>query len=429
VALTQHRVGARLRGLRSDPVAVVLAGRLAAQFGVFLHVFVPLLVLGTDEANRLAFTATIAALAVIAPAVAVHMHFIRQDDRPDLARVGARVTVALGAVGTLAGGAVIAATVGLRSWAWIYLLGSVVAALVSWSASLLARRRRFVVSAAIEASSGVALSAAAVVGWWLFRTPWSWTLSYVVAWCAVALCAAVLVGRTPAGGDVDEVVSPELATPRVPAPRGWRPAATMMAQGWVAMAFNRLDYLVLGSIGDPAQAVRYLAASRLVGPMLIALGSLNNSLYVRLIELRDRPAEALRVARRFGVRFAGLAGVAGALLTAAVAVASWRVDSIGRLDVVVVVALLSVALVPYAAVIPVGFFLNAMGQERRWLLALALATLVDLVLVATFASSGATATALAWVATQATLFAIVAVVVRHGRGAPPHPTPLYRRRT
>ena len=186
-----------------------------------------------------------------------------------------------------------------------------------------------------------------------------------------------------------------------------RDARAMIAIGVLAMAFNRADYLVLAAVGSDLQAARYALAARVVGPVLIALGSLNNSLYVRQIHARDDPVALRQLTERASKRVGLLAIAVVPVSVFAVWVLGELSDALAARDLVAPTFVLALATVPYAFAIPYGFALNAQYRERTWLCILLVATIVDLVVVLIVGPRGAVPVALAWLAVQIGVWATV----------------------
>jgi O-antigen/teichoic acid export membrane protein len=194
-------------------------------------------------------------------------------------------------------------------------------------------------------------------------------------------------------------------------------ARTLIAIGVVAMAFNRADYLVLSEVGTESEATRYALATRVVGPVLIALGSLNNSLYVRQIRVRDDIPALLEMTQRASRRVGALAVFVAPLAVGVVALLGLVSDTFARRSLVGPTALLSLATIPYAFAIPYGFALNATNRERWWLLIIGVATALDAAAVAILGSAGSITTALLWVGTQTLVLGAVRLVWRSIKGA------------
>jgi O-antigen/teichoic acid export membrane protein len=134
--------------------------------------------------------------------------------------------------------------------------------------------------------------------------------------------------------------------------------------------------------------------------VLIALGSLNNSLYVRQINARERPQELAALtrsaSRKIGVLSLAVVPVSLAVVWMFEAVSA----SIATRQLMLPTLLLALATVPYAFAVPYGFALNAQNRERMWLVIILVATLVDVVAVVAVGSRGATAVAAIWLVTQ-----------------------------
>ena len=194
----------------------------------------------------------------------------------------------------------------------------------------------------------------------------------------------------------------------------------MIAIGFVSIAFNRADYLVLTVVGTESEAARYAIATRIVGPVLIALGSLNNSLYVRQINLRDDSAAFVQLTRRTARRVGLLAMVVAPVALLAIVFMDYVSETFAARSLLLPALLLAVATIPYAFAISYGFALNAQGRERVWLMILSTATVVDLIAVGLVGHRGATATAALWLGTQFLVWVMVTRVWRPSDGSRPY---------
>ena len=168
----------------------------------------------------------------------------------------------------------------------------------------------------------------------------------------------------------------------------------------MASAFNRTDYLILSWIGTDAEAARYAIASRAAGPVLIGLGSLNNSLFVHQVAARGDRRRIAAMTRRAALRLAVVTLALVPLSALAVAAMGLLSSSVADRRLVVPTVLLVTACVPFAVAIPWGYAFNALGQEPRWMRVLIAGLVLDAILVVLVGVHGATWTAVAWLVTQ-----------------------------
>lgn len=382
-------VGAHRRRLNARPTAIVFVGRAVSQVGLLAFAFLPSFRLTDRDFNALTVALIVGQLTCIAPATAFQTHLVRSPARRyprDLVWV-----VAAGVVGATVSLAVIAALGSLRWWSVFVAAASAATLLPAVWSSLLALQGRFVRSAATDAIGGLALGATALVLVAVDVGPAAWAISYL-ATVLVAIVAGAILARVVERSPAEDGSA-----------RSWigalRQSSALIAIGFLAMSFNRADYLILTVIGSDTEAVRYALAGRFVGPVLVVLGSLNNSLYVRQVSSSSREAVGeltMAVVRRVG-----------AVAIAAVPVTVLVVAAIGMLsgsfadrELLVPTLLLSIAVVPFAFAIPFSYALVALGEERVWFWILLIGGIVDALLVVAFGRHGATATALVWVFVQ-----------------------------
>lgn len=384
-----------LARLGARPTSAVLAGRLVAQGGFFAFAVFPAFVLDDGAFNELTIAVTVVLLMVVAPVSALQLHLVRAEEAPAMVKQFVAASAALAVPLAIVAVALLQAFGGSSLGSALVAFGGIANVAVTAGSSCLARGGRFLASAATDASSGVLLGVTAFLLVLVDASSVVWALSYALAWVIAAAITMWYSFRA-----VSTAGAPRLDLRLSTA---W----PMVASGLLSQAFNRLDYLVLTVVAIEAESARYVLAARFVGPILIALGSLNNSLYVHQIERRDRRDELVAVTNRVMVRTAAiaLAWVPLALLiTLALNAAS---DSFAERSLIVPVALLSAAAVPFAVTIPWAFGLNAIGHERTWLAILGLATAGNVVSVALFATSGAVACAAIWLITQLSVAAAV----------------------
>jgi O-antigen/teichoic acid export membrane protein len=177
------------------------------------------------------------------------------------------------------------------------------------------------------------------------------------------------------------------------------------------MAYNRLDYLVLVRVALEVEAKAYAVAARLVGPVLIVLGSLNNSLYPQLLSVRGDEAAMRRLTRRYARRLTVGCILFVPLAVVAVIVLQHLSHAFERLDLVLPVLFLALAVVPFAGAVPLGYLLTAQTRERTWLLLLVVALIADVTAVAMFGRS-AVSCAVIWLVVQVGLWVAVELAVR-----------------
>jgi O-antigen/teichoic acid export membrane protein len=153
-------------------------------------------------------------------------------------------------------------------------------------------------------------------------------------------------------------------------------------------------------IGSDAEAARYAIATRVAGPVLIALGSLNNSLFVNQVAQGRDLSRIARITGPAARRLGAITVVITPLLVAGVLLLGMFSASIADRHLVVPTLLLLLACVPFAVAIPWGFAFNAVGEEPRWMQVLLFGIALNAVLVVAFGRWGATWTAAAWLVTQ-----------------------------
>ncbi len=374
-----------------NPAVIVLVGRAAAQAGIFCFTAGPSLVLSDSSYNELLIGITVMLLAVSAPVGAFQQHLIRTSSIRESSTDALAKSVALAVGCSFLGFGVLLLLTPIGMWMVFLVVASIASVVPPLGASLHALGGGYVRSAAIDAVSGVLLVCATIILVIVEASLAQFMSVYMVVWCLAAVAAFVGPIRFP------------LSNVRIPTARLAdiaRESWPMIAIGIMAMAFNRADYLVLTIVGSDAEASRYALASRLIGPILIALGSLNNSLYVRQINARD-DTEVMRAITGNAARKVGFLAIAVApMIVGAVALVGRVSESIGDRDLVPTTVLLVVAAIPYAYAIPYGFALNAAGRERTWLTILSVATFGDLLAVLVVGRHGASVTAAVWVVVQ-----------------------------
>jgi O-antigen/teichoic acid export membrane protein len=399
--------------LRLSPGLTVLAGRAVAQAGFFAFTVGPALVLGDAEYNDLIVGVTVVMLAVIAPVAAFQQHLVRYSgvvhnvrDARIKSLVLASVCAGIGTASALAFGTPIGVTVLLA-------VGGLLSCIPSLIASLHALDGRFERSALADAGSGLLFVAAAVPLLITGAATIVWALAFAGVWAIAAIATSVgplAVRSSGAGSSIGPMRTVLLD------------ARAMIAIGIVAMAFNRADYLALSVVGDASEVTRYAIATRVVGPILIALGSLNNSLYVQQIKVRDDPGALSAITRRTSRRVGTLAIIIVPFPVIAVLLLEGLSGTFASKSLVMPTLLLALATVPYAFAIPYGFALNATGHERSWLGIITVATVADLVAVLALGGGGASTTATLWLVTQACVWLAV-VRLWHTRLARARPRP------
>jgi O-antigen/teichoic acid export membrane protein len=389
----------RVTGSAAGPV---FAGRAVSQAGIFVLSVAPVLVLATSAFNKFTVALTLSALFTIAPCLAFQQHLARVGLAHDGVRRGVWLTVLLGGVLAAVNALLGLALLGRSWWIVVVALGGLALGVSSWSATALAVRERFVSSAAVEASGGIAIVALTLILVAISSGVTWFAVVYVVGGVVAATVGRMLVGRTrPADGHH----SPS-------APKLVRGAVPLIVIGFLAMAYNRIDLLILNALGPENQTSAYAVSGRLVGPLLIALGSLNNSLYPQLLNRRDDPAAMRHLVGRYG-SILSIISLAAVPCVTLIVLALGRISAtIDDLDMVLPATLLALAVVPFALAVPYGFLLTATGDERWWMLVLAGGIGVDALAVATIAHTSATACALTWVLVQCGVLVAVRMVVR-----------------
>jgi O-antigen/teichoic acid export membrane protein len=391
------------------PGVVVLVGRAAAQAGFFMFTVGPAFTLTDRRYNELIVGITVMLLAVVAPVGAFQQHVVRTTGALESRRDAFAKSSLLASILAAAATAALVLIHGFGPVPVLLGLASVASTVPALGSSLYALSNRFRRSAALDAVSGLLFVAVTVPLVVADASVTAWAVAYLAVWgasAAVTLVApAMVVTAGPnALGNFRQAV--------------WS-ARTLVVIGVVAMAFNRADYLALTVVGSEEQATRYALASRVIGPIMIALGSLNNSLYPRQINAREDPRLVARMTASMSRRVGVLAGCAAPLVVGAVALVSAASDSIANRDLVLPTALLAVATIPFALALPYGFALTAFGLERRWLVILAVATAADLCAVLALGDRGAAVTASIWVVTQVGVLVAVRVATRFLDDHPP----------
>lgn len=384
------------------PVVLILLGRAVSQGGFFVFLVAPAVKLGDSHYNALITTVTLGLLFVTAPMGAFQQHLVRLPaviERPGLALLR---SAQLGAVGLAAAWLISLWFIPAAWWVGAVLVGNLVAGLVAWSATLLAVHHRFRKSAFVDGFSGLTLLGAALVAWATNSGVVIWAVGFGLAWAGAAIVAGVALR-----------VAPSTTVAEPPPTRAlYGQSARLLLIGIAAMAFNRSDYLVLTLVGDPSEASRYALASRFIGPALIALGSLNNSLYPRQVQMRDDLPALRRLSNRVGVRAVALAVAVGVASIVGVMILDHVSTEIASRDLLVPTIILAASVVPYALVVPLSFAFTAIHQEHVWLGILIAATVGDALMVWAFGDRGATTVATIWLITQVAVAATVLVAFR-----------------
>jgi len=390
-------VSQRLAALDARPGRTILAGRAVAQAGLFAVAAAPVVVLSNVAFNQLTVVINVVALALVAPSGAFQQHLARVGVARDGVRTGLgftlAVTLVLAAIATPAAMALTSA-----AW-WVVLLvvGGVLAAVAGWTATVLAVRGRFGLAALVEAAGGLGMLGAAVVllvigaglGWWAAV----YALGGLIAVTIGLSSSRHAFGRTTVGG----AGRSSLAT----LVRG---AIPLLVIGVLAMAYNRADLLILEQKAPVQETTAYALAGRVVGPLLIALGSLNNSLYPLLLEPDASAAQRQVLCRRYARRLVVVCLALVPLSVLAALVAGAVSQSVAELRIVGPVFVLALATVPFAATVPWGFFLSAIGAERVWMVALASCLTIDVIAVTWFAHDRALTCAIVWLVVQTLLW-------------------------
>lgn len=369
----------------------VLLGRATAQAGFFAFAIGPSLVLSDPDYNDLIVGVTVVLLTVVAPVGAFQLHLARVPKILDQTRSALKKTLLLATSCSIGGFALISVLNGVSVTGALLVLGGVANIGPTFGSTIHALNEKFVVSALLDATSGILLTIATIVLVVVDAPLQAWATGYLGVWLVASGAATIgplAISITQNAGSLGGMVSV------------LRASAAMLSIGVVAMAFNRTDYLALTVVGTPDEAARYAIASRVVGPIYIALGSLNNSLYVRQIGARDDDGEIDRLTSTAS-RSVGLLALAFVPVVAgAVAVLGVVSESFADRALVGPSVLLALATIPFAFAIPFGFGLAAKGRETKWLMVLLVATLVDLALVLAVTPHDAPTVAVLWLIVQ-----------------------------
>jgi len=396
------------RSLRPSAGLTVLAGRAVAQAGFFAFTIGPALVLGDVQYNDLIIGVTVMMLAVVAPVAAFQQHLIRYPDITRSVRSARSQSLVL-AAGCAVIGTAIAIGFGTPASLTLFLaLGGLVSCLPSLAASLHALEARFTRSAVCDAVSGVLFVAAVLPLLVTGASSTVWAATFAGVWMLAA--AATSFGPLA-------ITTSATESPLGPMRQVLLDARAMIGIGVVAMAFNRADYLALSVVGVASQTTRYAIATRVVGPILIALGSLNNSLYVQQIKLRAESASLSALTERASRRVGTLAVLIVPVPVVGIAVLGLLSDTFASMSLILPTAILALATVPFAFAIPYGFGFNAIGRERTWLSIISVATVADLAAVLVIGHRGAVATASLWLITQLFVWLTVIQMWRSPRAA------------
>ena len=370
----------------------------------------PALTLSNNAYNDLIIGVTIMLLAVIAPVGAFQQHLLRLETTPLAVADARRKSLVCSAFGGVVA-CVLTAVLTTPGW-WLagLTIGAIASSAPTLTASLHALTGSFRKSALLDATSGMFFVAITVPLVALHAAPGFWSVGFSAVWVTTAIIS--MTGPL-AYRPIDHKQTVGRFLPVL------RDARTLIAVGVAAAAFSRADYLALTMVANDSEAARYALASRVVGPVLIALGSLNNSLYVRQLQVRDDPGAlrelTVRTSRRVGllavavvpcsVAFVGLLGAAS--------------DSMEARQLLVPTFFLALATVPFAFALPFGFALHAQNRERVWLWILTAATFLNLLAILALGREGATAAAIVWLLTQVSVWAVVTLGVKPvGRAAP-----------
>lgn len=384
---------ARLASWDARPGRTILIGRAGAQAGLFAVTSASVLVLSDASFASLAVIANLVALAVVAPSGAFQQHLARAGLAHGGGRSGVRPVALLNASLTVIAALCATALVGATWWALLVVVGGAFLARAAWSVTVLAVQRRFGAAALTELGGGFAMVVLTIGLVVASAGPVWWGAAYAIG-AGVALFVGRWWERRQPTADLRPPGFAELLRGAVP----------LLLIGVLAMAFNRADLFILERMAPSSETASYALAGRLVGPLLIALGSLNSSLYPLLLDASATPEDRRRLCHHYSRRLV----IACALLVPVCVLGAWAAGllsgRIGDLDIVAPVLLLSLAVVPYAATISWGYLLIAVGAERVWLLALTTGLVVDIVAVGLFAHDSAVACAVVWLVVQSLLW-------------------------
>lgn len=393
------------------PGVRILGGRVVNQTGVLVALLAPSFTLADPAYADLLVAFTVTSIAVTAVLGSLQAALVRAGEGDPLFDRSVRVNATLGVVGVPLATLLTLAWLGSTSGpdvvlAFAYGLGALAAADIMLGASTLAASGHPTRSATVEAIAGGLLVATSVVLLVVDEArPWMWAVGFAASMCgATAIRFTTGLHHRPAAGAHPPLV--RLAWSAVSAGR------TFLAAGLVTAAFNRADFLVMSQVAEAAETSRYGIAVRFAGPLLVALGALNNSLYVRQVAVNHDVAAVVATTvptRRRVLRAAG-AFIVGPLLL--VVVADLVLDDIARRELVLPVAILLVAGVVYAGSVPWGFALNATHHEAVWTTIVLAGLVVDLAAVVVVGDRGAVAVAWCWLGTQVVVAGGVALAKR-----------------
>lgn len=406
----EHRSRTKeLLGMFRRPGFVIFAGRAVSQGGFLAFILGPALVLPDSEYSDLVVSSVVSLLVVVAPTIAFQLFLIRLASIRTASRSALIRSLQLACIGALLGVALLLLLpIAADVWLLFMVGGGVLSVVPALASSLHAVDGNCGRSALVDAGSGVFFSIAAVGLVALSAPLVVWALGYALVWglgCLISLVGPLSIRMT---GSVTELgrIGPLL-----------RRSSVLLTLGLVSMAFNRSDFLALSVVGTDTQAARYAVASRIVGPIMVAISSLNNSLYVRQLELRNSPAELKTITTKTAVVMATVALALVPLTLVTVRAIELVSDSFDSRDLLKPAILLALASVPYAFASPFGYALIARGLEARWLAILMLATIADLIAVLLLGGFGATIVSLLWVATQMGVLLLVLLVFRRSTRA------------
>jgi hypothetical protein len=393
----------RLAAAARRPALQILVGRAINQGGLFAFLVAASLRLPDLVVARFAVAVTVASFLAAGPVLAVQMSAARVQGPGDHATSTLRSLSILLLVTTVASGGVASAISGPTLSGTLVVLATGCFGGTSALAFRIASLGRSAASAATEALAGGLLAISVVVSFVVRAGAVWWGVSMLAATASSMLAAVVVLVR-------EERRRRLTAMPFGP----WGlvvQGRTMAVMGLVSGAYNRVDLLVLSIVASSLQTTRYALAGRFVGPLLVILSSLNNSLYVRQVAESTRAGIAA-VTAPTARRVLRLSLVVSPVVFAAVWGVSRVISGLGARDLVAPSGLLLAAAVFFAATVPWSFAFSAAGRELWWLLVMAVGVVLDAGAVAVLGDHGATTVAGCWLVVQALTWLAVEVIRR-----------------
>jgi hypothetical protein len=392
--------------LRSSPILTILIGRGFYQVGVLAIVLLPSTRLSNADFEKYTVAVVVPSLVILSTGIAFHGWIIREWERVafPLRSISALsalvfpisllVTLFLAGPGSVIVALVTALTASLQS-------------IILFCATGAARKGNSKVSALIETSLGLSLIFAAVF------TKVTSAGRHSINWAVAGLLGSVIsiFFSVYAFGEVFAEIPESTPFLGFSIRQQLLNARTMITLGTLAAFFNRGDFLIMTLVATETQTTRYAVASRLSGLVLVGLSSLNNSLYLQQVRLREDAKSLHALNRRWSWKL-GLVALGLSPLLVLTAEVAGKLSNSWDLTLSPVVGVLSLAILAYAITAPWAYSLNATGRENTWGKIVITGTAINMTGVIFFGRHGATPVAACWLGTQ---LAVLSLTLRSSR--------------